>query len=83
MSDLKSTESQFSLEKKIIRKSFLDQFLSKSEKGPSKSIENDDSGVPTRKNQNAEFVLRSQICVRLPNVNKKPIDTVSETMTDG
>ena len=28
MSDLKSRESQFSLEKKIIKKSFLDNFLS-------------------------------------------------------
>ena len=39
MSDLKSMESQLSLLKKIIKKSFLDQSLSKSEKGPSKHTE--------------------------------------------
>ena len=35
--------------KKIIKKSFLDQFLSKSEKGPSKHTENHDTHAPTRK----------------------------------
>ena len=34
--------------KKIIKKSFLDQFLSKSEKGPSKHTENHDTHAPTR-----------------------------------
>ena len=34
--------------KKIIKKSFLDKFLSKSEKGPSKHTENRDSGERTR-----------------------------------
>ena len=33
--------------KKIIKKSFLDQFLSKSEKGPSKHTENNDTHAPT------------------------------------
>ena len=46
--NLKNTTSQLSLEKKIIKLSFLDQFLSKSEKSPSKHTENHDSGVPTR-----------------------------------
>ena len=48
MSDLKSMASQLSLEKEIIKKSFLDQFLSKSEKGPSKHTENHDTHAPTR-----------------------------------
>ena len=56
MSDLKSMESQLSLEKKIIKKSFLDQFLSKSEKGPSKHTENRDSGERTRKNSKINLI---------------------------